>query len=465
MTQQLETIEGGSPVAKAPPRRSKHERREPEHGELKSKHDELKSEHRELFVETAASLCAKVCRDAMWAGDRCNWIGTVMEPLGGRWRQVHKVFGTEFYGGTSGVALALASLHRASGDRVFRRTAHGALRHALARAEEIEPPMRVGLYSGWLGIAFAALGVADLLEEESLRAPALKLIESLTSGEVELSNEDVLAGCAGALVALLRLREQYVDDDSLNEFAVRIGDRLIRTAVRDERGWSWGNLHRPESGAFGNLNGFSHGAGGIGWALLELYDATGEQRFREAGESAFRYERHWFDPATRNWPDLRDPELSGLPRAQGPSFMNAWCHGSPGVALSRLRAYDLLGCALCRREAETAIETTIANLYGNVEMSQTNYSLCHGLGGNCEPLIYGAQVLGRPELFAKAEEVALRGIESYEAQRLPWPCGGPGGVENAGLMLGLAGISYYYLRMADPAGTPSLLIFLPRGQG
>jgi hypothetical protein len=29
-------------------------------------------------------------------------------------------------------------------------------------------------------------------------------------------------------------------------------------------------------------------------------------------------------------------------------------------------------------------------------------------------------------------------------------------------MLGLAGISYYYLRMADPEGTPSLLIFLPR---
>jgi lantibiotic modifying enzyme len=98
--------------------------------------------------------------------------------------------------------------------------------------------------------------------------------------------------------------------------------------------------------------------------------------------------------------------------------MNAWYHGAPGVALSRLRAYEMLSDEVCRGEAETAIETTTANLYGNSEMSQTNYSLCHGLGGNSEPLLYGAQVLGRPDLFARAEDVALPGIESYEAQQL-----------------------------------------------
>jgi lantibiotic modifying enzyme len=423
----------------------------------------LKYAYRETFVETAASLGAKVCRDALWAKDRCNWIGPSMEPLGGGWRQAYKVFGPDLYGGTSGVALSLASLHRVSGDRVFRRTALGSLRHALARAEDIEPSARVGLYSGWFGIALAALRVSELLDEDSLHVPALRLIEELTTSEVYLGNEDVLAGCAGAIVgALLLQRETFIAGDSLAEFATRLGDHLIQTAVRSESGWSWGRLHEPGSGAFGNLTGYSHGAGGIGWALLELYATTGEARFRDAGEAAFRYERHWFDTAKGNWPDLRDPDLSGLPREQGPSFMNAWCHGAAGIALSRLRAYELLGCEVCHREAETAIQTTLNNLYGNTEVSQTNYSLCHGLGGNCEALLYGARVLASPGLFARAEEVALRGIESYEEQRLPWACGGPGGLETAGLMLGLAGICYYYLRMADPEGTPSLLIFLPR---
>jgi lantibiotic modifying enzyme len=384
-----------------------------------------------------------------------------MEPLGGRWQQVHKVFGPDFYGGTSGIALALATLYQETSERVFKRTALGAIHHALAQSEEIAPVGRVGLYSGWFGISLAALKVASLLDDDALRAPALRLVESLMSSEVDLTNEDVLAGCAGAIAALLMLREQFDEDDALIEFATRLGDHLIETAVKAESGWSWGELYKPESGAFGNMTGYSHGAGGIGWALLELYNATDEARFLEAGEAAFKYERHWFNPANGNWPDLRAPEISGGAREQGVSYMNAWCHGAPGIALSRLRSYEILNSETCRREAETAINTTINNLYGNSEMSQTNYSLCHGLGGNCEPLLYGARVLGMPELFARAEEVALLGIESYEAQRLPWPCGGPGTLESAGLMMGLAGISYYYLRMADAERTPSLLILTP----
>lgn len=420
------------------------------------------STHRDAFVETAVAIGAKVCRDALWANDRCNWIGPVMEPLGGRWRQVHRVFGPELYLGTSGVALSLAMLYQSSGDRVFRKTAIAAIRHALGTAEDIEPFFRMGLYSGWLGIVLAALNIADLLHQDSLRDASLRLIDELTGSHPEPTNADVLAGFAGAVVALVILREEFLENDKLIETATRLADDLIATAIKTEAGWSWGDLYKPESGAFGNLAGYSHGAGGIGWALLELFRFTGETRFREAGEAAFRYERHWFDPETGNWPDLRDPTLSGAPRTSNPTFMNAWCHGAPGIALSRLRSYEILQCETCLQEAETAIETTLKNLYGNVEMSQTNYSLCHGLGGNSEPLIYGAKVLGRPELFAKAEEVALRGIEAYEAKRLAWPCGGPGGLETAGLMLGLTGIAYFYLRMADPESTPSVLIFAPR---
>ena len=421
-----------------------------------------RSSNQAVFVETAAALGAKICRDALWANGRCNWIGPLMEPLEGRWHPVHKIAGPDLYGGTSGIALSLATLFAETGERLFKRTALGAINHALARAEDIDLSSRVGLYSGWLGISLAAFKVGKLLDEESLRDPAAGLIRSLQSSKLDLSNADVLAGSAGAIVGLLRLSEQFIADDSLIELAVRLGDRVIEDAVKTERGWSWGDLYKPESGAFGNMNGYSHGAGGIGWALLELYNKTNEARFREAADAAFQYERSWFDPTSGNWPDLRDPELSGLKRDTGPSFMNAWCHGAPGIALSRLRSYEILKCDVCRSEAETGIETTIKNLYGNSEVSQSNYSLCHGLGGNCETLIYGAQVLGRPDLFARAEEVALKGIESYESQKLPWPYGGPGAVECAGLLRGLAGISYFYLRMAHPETTPSVLILTPQ---
>lgn len=419
------------------------------------------SPHRAEFLDTAVSLSATVCRDALWADNRCNWIGPVMEPIAGNWRQVHKMAGPEFYGGTSGIALALAHLHLATGERVFKRTALGSINHSLSRTEDIEPFARVGLYSGWVGMALAAFQVAKLLDDGATHAAAVSLTNDFKATELDLNNADVLAGTAGAVVGLLRLREEFVDDDDLLKLALSLGDNLIDTAVKSETGWSWGDLHKPESGAFGNLNGYSHGVAGIGTSLFELYAFTGETRFREAGESALAYERHWFDPETGNWPDLRDPELSGGSRAAGPSYMNAWCHGAPGIALARLRSFEILDSEICREEAETAISTTLKNLDGNSEMSQTNYSLCHGRGGNCEPLIYGARVLGRPDLLARAEEVALVGIENYETQKVPWPCGGPGAQTSAGLMLGLAGISYYYLRLAVPE-TPSVLILRPR---
>ena len=417
------------------------------------------------FLEVAFSLGTRICRDALWAGERSNWIGFSMESLGGRWRQVHRAYGPELYGGTSGIGLFLARLHAATGERAFRRTALGALRHALARAEEVEPPARPGFYSGWTGIAQAALEGAALLglaEDDSLREPALALLAQVAGGEVQSApgeGVDVLAGAAGAIPSLLFVQRALGGPASLLDGAVRLGDHLIATAVRSGDGWSWGDYGQPGSRLRGNLTGFSHGAGGMGWALLELWRATGEERFREAGEAAFRYERHHFDPERGNWPDLRDPELSGGPK-DGPAFMAAWCHGAPGLALSRLRAWEILGDDVYRAEAETALATTYANVLGGTELSQTNYSLCHGLGGNGDVLLFGAERLGNPDWRSRAEEIGLRGLAAHHAQKRPWPCGTYGSVEVPGLMVGLAGIGWFYLRLALPE-TPTVLMVVP----
>jgi len=423
------------------------------------------SPHRDLFLETAATLGARICRDALWGGGVCNWIGFSMESLDGRWRHVHRAYGGELYGGTSGIALFLARLHAATGERIFKRTALGAIRHALEHgAEEIPPLSRIGAYSGWTGLADAALQIAALLGEEPLRAPALAMLEEAAGGDTG-RNFDLLAGCAGAIPLLLRARGIHGGPEPLLEAAVVLGDRLLEVAARDDAGWSWGEYGMPGVKQKGNLLGFSHGAGGIGWALLELHHATGEARFREAGEGAFQYERHWFDAEHGNWPDLRDPEVAGsaAPATDAPAFMTAWCHGAAGLGLSRLRAWELSGDEETRQEAEVAVATTLENLRGGTEMSQTNDCLCHGRGGNCETLIYGAEVLGRPDWLRRAEEIGLQEIEACAAQRTPWPCGTYGAVEVPGLLLGLAGIGYFYLRLADPAGTPTVLIPLPEG--
>jgi hypothetical protein len=76
-------------------------------------------------------------------------------------------------------------------------------------------------------------------------------------------------------------------------------------------------------------------------------------------------------------------------------------------------------------------------------------------------LCSGEEVLGPDSIEASplAYRVADAGIERYAARGAPWPCG-VGGGETPGLMLGLAGIGYSYLRLCNRA-TPSILIVQP----
>ena len=57
-----------------------------------------------------------------------------------------------------------------------------------------------------------------------------------------------------------------------------------------------------------------------------------------------------------------------------------------------------------------------------------------------------------------AESVAQEGFDRFEKRRIPWPCGLPDANETPDLMLGLAGIGYFYLRLAAPAKIPSVLL-------
>jgi lantibiotic modifying enzyme len=213
-----------------------------------------------------------------------------------------------------------------------------------------------------------------------------------------------------------------------------------------------------------NLTGFAHGTAGVGYALLELFHVTNDSKYRIAAEQAFNYERYWFDNATGNWPDFRKVQGRGKRRSTSSSlsFATYWCHGAPGITLSRLRAYELLKDEICKAEARTALRTTRKAIETALQFERGNFSLCHGLAGNTEVLLYSYQVLGQEEVsnLMLAYEVADRGIKTSAMRRHSWPCGVVDGGETPDLMLGLAGIGYFYLRLHN-LELPSILILQP----
>jgi type 2 lantibiotic biosynthesis protein LanM len=410
----------------------------------------------EAFLESAAFLGGRLCRDALWDGDRCNWLGDSMEFVDGAWRVVHRALGPDLYGGTTGIALFLATLYQLTDEPLFRFTAQGAIAHALSCVQEFPPAGRIAFYAGWTGIAYALAAAGDAFDDAALIDKAYELTIAATREAGAGSGLDVIGGAAGAIPALINLQRRGGPDDLLS-IAARLGEHLLATARKSDAGWSWNTLEGQTSR---DPTGFSHGVAGIAWALLELSAATGSAQFREAAERGFAYERQWFSKEHENWPDFRSI-AAPTPDGGAPSYAVAWCHGASGIGLSRLRAFELLGDDTMRQEAEAAIRTTTRMLNHVSLAPQSDFTLCHGRAGNAELLIYAGDALGDEAARSGAAAVGRQGMEVFRRNDLPWPCGVPGGGETPNLMLGLAGIGYFYLRLYDPINVPSVLIVRP----
>jgi lantibiotic modifying enzyme len=174
---------------------------------------------------------------------------------------------------------------------------------------------------------------------------------------------------------------------------------------------------------------------------------TGEKELADATRWAFEYERGCFSKEHKNWPDFREN------REQ--SYMSAWCHGAPGIGLSRLGALHHSKDPWLREEIDIALETTVRESFGG------GHCLCHGDMGNLETLVTAAEVFRDPHWLTQARRFAGGVLD--QAKRSGWVCGNTLGVESPGLMTGIAGIGYELLRLAASERVPSVLALeLPR---
>jgi lantibiotic modifying enzyme len=79
--------------------------------------------------------------------------------------------------------------------------------------------------------------------------------------------------------------------------------------------------------------------------------------------------------------------------------------------------------------------------------------------GNLDLLLEASQVLNDRGWRAQLHRLTAMVLDSID--RDGWRCGGPEAVEMPGLMIGLAGIGYEMLRLAEPGLVPSVLVLAP----
>jgi lantibiotic modifying enzyme len=416
------------------------------------------------LLDRAARIGRTLCKSAYWHEGRCNWVGRSSRemvdpglPLTPRLTAL----GPDLYNGTAGVALFLAELNVRARSAGFKKTARGAIRQALGKSGDLPPITDRGFYSGPIGIAHAAARVGVLLEDSSLTAKALELAQRTAAANRGDHLLDVIGGNAGAIAPLLQL-SGMPGGRGLETSALAFADELARAATKDGGVWSWrSNLASGTGEGTAPLCSFAHGASGMGLALIESGVFFKRPEWIEGGLAAFRYEDQHYDADHDNWPDLR-PRSSRFDAPKRTAFMVAWCHGSAGIGLGRLRALRLLPER--RQELEAGIQRAIRSVIATLKAmpDEVDTSPCHGRGGIAETLLYASAVLGDRQYAERAIESWTR-IVRTRAAKAPWPCGVASGWNNPSLMLGDAGTGFSLLRAHEPDRTPSVLVIETEG--
>jgi lantibiotic modifying enzyme len=396
-----------------------------------------------MSVTAAASLARRLAREAVWHDGECTWIGRC--PASSKGPVGFQPLGPDLFAGTAGIAWFLAETYRATGEAALRTAAIGALRHGERGSFLLRGEKRISLHTGAAGIALAAAIVATRTGDAEAAASATRLIDGAISAASPRHPRDLVTGSAGTIIAATAIAEM-LSVPRLLERASGLARALVAAAERTEDGISWTS---PGRSRYRNLTGMAHGASGIAVALLSLFAATGELRWREAALDAFRYERSLFDRRRANWPDLSHV-LRTRP-LRNPPFLTWWCHGAPGIALARIRASEILGDGPWQEEAREGLGTTLSALRSDLDRDSTEPSLCHGLAGNAAILLDGLPYLASGERkrarveVARAARAALR-IVTNEPIEMP------------SLLTGAAGVGWLALRMGGaPVASPLIV--------
>ena len=415
----------------------------------------------DMLVRAAARIAERIGNDAWWNDERtrCNWMGRVDEDGSAQsaMNPCSAAFTAHLYSGAAGVALFLAELWRVRSDASLAHVVRSALAQAienLRRPNDL--PMSplsfwVGDVGGaWVAARCAAIGVAPEGREE-----VRPLLDRAAAAFDEKHILDVVGGTAGAIPALLALARDPEWREVALALARRFGDELCDKARRGDQGAAvWDNeIASGFAQTSPPLTGFSHGASGIAFALLLLHGATGETRYLDVARGALVYEDAMFDETAGNWRDMRSYGQPG-------GFQTAWCHGAPGIGLTRLAAMraDTARADHYAAQVRVAAAATRAALATKLAEHRSDATLCHGIAGLADILLTFGRALGEPSDVELARAASLELVRRYDPLG-DYPTAAPMGASNASFATGSAGIGHHFLRLVTD--TPPVLALMP----
>lgn len=243
------------------------------------------------------------------------------------------------YAGASGILCFLLGLYDATAEREYLEEAKEIAAYLTYRWNHQRTLKRnfskYAFSSGWSGAGFALLQLYQVIGEQtyadtvnSIVEQAIRDARTAASGEgYEWSTFQGIVGNAGTVLFILKSAE-VLQNKKFRDFALDAGQTFLH------QGRSMGDGRIVYQGVdpvyFGAGKdyidpNFPMGTGGIAFALLKLYEASGDKRFLDAVTGVTEY----MDTAAVK---MKAGKLlpHGLPD-RGDLFYAGYCHGPAGI--------------------------------------------------------------------------------------------------------------------------------------
>ena len=264
------------------------------------------------------------------------------------------------YAGASGILCFLLGLYDATAEREYLEEAKEVARYLQYRWNHQRTLKRnfsqYAFSSGWSGAGFALLQLYQVTGEQTYADTVNSIVEQAirdarpaASGEgYEWSTFQGIVGNAGTVLFLLKVAE-VLQNKKFRDFALDAGQTFLH------QGRSMGDGRIVYQGVDPTYFGagkdyidpnFPMGTGGIAFALLKLYEASGDKRFLDAVTGVTEY----MDTAAVK---MKAGKLlpHGLPD-RGDLFYAGYCHGPAGTNRFFYQLYQMTGDEKYKKEIE-----------------------------------------------------------------------------------------------------------------
>ncbi|WP_316826876.1 lanthionine synthetase LanC family protein [Pedobacter miscanthi] len=359
----------------------------------------------------------------------------------------------DLFNGNCGIILFFLALYHFDGNIDHLRIVKKGM-YRILNADAVLNPDFFALYTGLGGVIYTCLKVFETTDDVYYKEKALELTlknqKQLSTG---LWKADILSGYTGNLL-MLTLLYHHTHDRKVLDMVISLIDRLITEARISKQGLKWD--YSKSKKAYDSMTGFSHGASGIAWVLMQL-----GQYFNAAGliylaEEALKYEMQYFDVPAKNWLDLRlGPHRLNKPdvhRWELKTFLsemtdvNAWAHGAAGIGITRQMALQLTKKEHYEVECQHVLQRCREDLE---RLNRTDFTLVSGYCGMIPFLLKRNMVAQIVSILDQARKFHQKtnGYNGYVS------CGS----DDYGLLSGKSGVGYIILSLLGNKNADSVL--------